>query len=184
MTKKQVAKLATGIGKVSNAIAGAFGQHAKSGNIVTQVCKICVTVFKGKHASKAELSHVADSVARIQGWSEKSSGPRKSEVRKIVRNYLAMPDAMALVAKKSDTFSWLDAMRLLTQLNNDSHNTKQAVAAYLGGTKAKRKVGAIKQLELALGRVMAIDSQASKVVSAQDAILALCGKLDIDCGYE
>ena len=183
MTTKVKDKLVAGIGKVSNAIADAFGKQAKSGNIVTQVCKTCATVFNGRAATDAELKHIAESVTRIQGWSEKSAGPRKSEVRKIVRNYRTLPEAVALLAKKSDTFSWHDAMRLLTQLNNDNNNVKQAVAAMVSNN-ATRKPSAIRQLEAALKRAMSIESEASKVVAAQEGIMALCAKLDIDCGYE
>lgn len=183
MSKKEAPKLATGIGKVSAAIANVYGSLAKSGNIVTQVCKTCATVFKGKHATKAELAHVAENVARLQGWSDKSAGPRKSEVRKIVRNYLAIPEAFELVKAKTDTFSWHDAMRLATQLNNDDHTTRQAVNAYFKGS-AKAKPTAMKQLEAALKRAMAIDSEATKIVAAQDGILSLCNTLGIDCGYE
>ncbi len=182
-TKKTEPSLATGIGKVSTAIANVYGSLAKSGNIVTQVCKTCATVFKGKPATKAELKHVAEGVARLQGWSDKSAGPRKSEVRKIVRNYMALPEAVELVKVKTDTFSWHDAMRLSTQLNNDAHTTRQAVNAFFKGSK-KQKPTAMKQLEAALKRAMSIDSEASKIVSAQDAILSFCNELGIDCGYE
>ncbi len=181
-TKKETPKLATGIGKVSNAIASVYGTLAKSGNIVTQVCKTCATVFKGRPATKAELAHVAESVARLQGWSDKSAGPRKSEVRKIVRNYGAMPEAVELVRAKTEVFSWHDAMRLATQLNNAEFNTRQAVSAFFTHKPAKQS--AIKQLEAALKRAMSIDSQSAKIVGAQDAILAMCDKLGIDCGYE
>ena len=182
-TKTEAPKLATGIGKVSAAIAGVYGSLAKSGNIVTQVCKTCATVFRGKPATKAELKHVAENVARLQGWSDKSAGPRKSEVRKIVRNYLAMPEAVELVRRKTSTFSWHDAMRLATQLNNDGHNTRQAVKAYFNST-AKPKASAIRQLEAALKRAMSIDSEVVKIVGAQDARLEFCNKLGINCGYE
>lgn len=182
-TKAVVPKLAKAIAKVSSAISDVYGSLAKSGNVVTQVCKTCNTVFGGKPATKAELKHVAESVARLQGWSDKSSGPRKSEVRKIVRNYIALPEAVTMVKAKSDTFSWHDAMRLATQLNNDAYNVRQAVNAF-HSRKPKDKPTALKQLERALGRVMAIDSGAAKVIAAQDAVLELCNTLGIDCGYE
>ncbi len=182
-TKKEGPSLAKAIAKVSSAISDVYGSLAKSGNVVTQVCKTCNTVFGGKPATKAELKHVAESVARLQGWSAKSSGPRKSEVRKIVRNYITLPEAVELVKLKSDTFSWHDAMRLATQLNNDAHTTRQAVNAYLN-RKPKKAPSFTKQLESAFGRIMAIDSGAAKVIAAQDGVLELCNTLGIDCGYE
>ena len=175
---KTVVKATTGISKVANAIAKAYATQAESGNVITQVCKIAATVFKGKDANSTDLKEIATNVARLRGWSPASSGPRMSEVRKIVRNYKRIPDAVSTYLKKHDTFSWHTAMRLLTCLNKEPSN---AIALRMMDVSNKEKQTAkpAKVIGLAVSRIMNVDTRASKIVGFQEALESLCETHDI-----
>ncbi len=175
---KTVVKATTGISKVANAIAKAYATQAGSGNVVTQLCKISAQVFKGKDANSTDLKEIASSVARQRGWSPASSGPRMSEVRKIVRNYKRMPEAVAAYLKKHDAFSWHDAMRLLTCLNKEPSN-KVALSLMDASNKTKQAGRPQKVIGLAVSRIMNVDTRTAKIVSFQEALESLCETHDI-----
>ncbi len=175
---KTVVKATAGISKVANAIAKAYATQAGSGNVITQVCKIAASVFKGRDANSADLKEIASSVARQRGWSPASSGPRMSEVRKIVRNYKRVPEAVDAYLKKHDTFSWHDAMRLLTCLNVEPSN-RIAIQRMEASNKDKQANRPAKTIGLAVSRIMNVDTRTAKIVSFQEALETLCETHDI-----
>lgn len=175
---KTVVKPTPGISKVANAIAKAYATQAGSGNVITQVCKIAASVFKSKDANSTDLKEIATSVARQRGWSPASSGPRMSEVRKIVRNYKRMPEAVTAYLNKHESFSWHDAMRLLTCLNREPSN---AIALRLmdKSNATKQAARPAKVIGLAVSRIMNVDSRTAKIVGFQEALESLCESHDI-----
>lgn len=182
MAKKDstpASKVSAGIGKVSTAIAAAYGKHASSGEFLTQVCKICADVFGGKPANSIDQKRVASDVARLRAWSKVSEGPRKSEVRKIVRNYARFDEAAAKYRETNDTFSWHTAMRLLTCLNKEPA-LRPALALMVTGNATKAKVAPLKAVGTAVSRIMNIDTKASKVTKFQTALEHLCITHEID----
>lgn len=175
---KAAVKATAGISKVANAIAKAYATQAESGNVITQVCKIAAQVFKGKDANSTDLKEIAASVARQRGWSPASSGPRMSEVKKIVRQYKRIPEAVTTYLKKHDTFSWHTAMRLITCLGKEPSNAI-ALRAMDVSNKEKQAARPAKVIGLAVSRIMNVDSRASKIVSFQGALESLCETHDI-----
>lgn len=176
---KITGSVSAGIGKVSTAIAAAYGKHASSGEFLTSVCKICDSVFGGKPASSIDQKRVASDVARLRAWTKASEGPRKSEVRKLVRNYARFEEAAAAYRKTSDTFSFHTAMRLLTCLNKEPA-LKPALALMVASNVTKAKAKPLKVIGTAVSRIMNIDTKASKVVGFQTALEKLCEAHSID----
>ena len=182
MTKranKPTAKVSAGIGKVSTAIAAAYSKYQASGQMITKVCKICDDVFGGKPANSIDQKRVASDVARLRGWTKASEGPRKSEVRKIVRNYVRFPEAAAKYQETNTVFSFHTAMRLLTCLNKEPA-LRPALALMSTGNTTRDKVKPLKAVGTAVSRIMNIDTKAVKVVKFQTALETLCETHGID----
>lgn len=175
---KTTVKATAGISKVANAIAKAYATQAGSGNVITQVCKIAASVFRGKDANSTDLKEIASSVARQRGWSPASAGPRMSEVRKIVRNYKRMPEAVAAYLSKHESFSWHDAMRLLTCLNREPSNVI-ALRLMDKSNTSKQAGRPQKVIGLAISRIMNVDTRTAKIVGFQSALETLCETHDI-----
>lgn len=175
---KAVVKPTAGISKVANAIAKAYATQAGSGNVITHVCKIAASVFGGNDANSTDLKDIAASVARQRGWSPASSGPRMSEVRKIVRNYKRMPEAVAAYLKKHESFSWHDAMRLLTCLNREPSNVI-ALRLMDKSNATKQAARPAKVIGLAVSRIMNVDTRTAKIVAFQGALETLCDTHEI-----
>jgi len=166
-----------GASKVAATIAKVFDDVSKQGNIVTQCVSSVRSVYRGVEVPRIDEQFIADNVARIRGWSDKSAGPRKSEVRKIVRNYLKVDEAIAAYRKKSDTFTWHECMRLLTQLNKDQ-SIKQAVTACLV-TSAPAKIAAPKQLASLLARISNLETRSTKIIAFRQDLSKLIDKHNI-----
>ena len=176
---KATVKATVGISKVANAIAKAYATQAESGNVITQVCKVAAQVFKGKDANSTDLKEIAKGVARQRGWTPASAGPRMSEVRKIVRNYKRIPEAVTNYMRKHETFSWHTAMRLITCLNREPA-LNQALKLMDVSNAAKQLAKPAKVIALAVSRIMNVDTRAPKIVNFQTALEALAEKYGVN----
>lgn len=170
-------KCTAGIAAVGVAIAKAYGKQAISGELLDTVITVCERIFGGNPANSIDQKRVAEDVARIQGWTKASEGPRKSEVRKIVRNYNRFGEAALAYKAKHDTFTWHTAMKLLTCLNKEK--TLSKVLALMVGREAVAPKP-MKVMGNAISKIMNLESKAAKVVEFQDALETLCRKQDID----
>lgn len=171
--------LTKGVGKVSTAIANAYGKHAVTGDLLNSVCLICTDVFGGAPANSLDQKKIATDVARIRGWTKASEGPRKSEVRKMVRNYPRFIEAAEKYRETHDNFPWGVAMRLLTCLNREPSLGKALGLMDVGASSREaQKPG--KVMAAAISKIMNIDSKASKIVDIQAGLAALCIKCDVD----
>jgi len=176
-TDKSSEKCTAGIAAVGVAIAKAYGKQAISGELLDTVITVCDRIFNGNPANSIDQKRVAEDVARIQGWTKASEGPRKSEVRKIVRNYNRFGEAADAYRAKHDSFTWHTAMKLLTCLNKEKTLSK-ALALMVGKETAAPKP--MKVMGNAISKIMNLESKAAKVVAFQDALETLCRKQDID----
>ena len=176
MTKQASDKPAVrkGATKVANTIAKVFDTVASGGNVITQCVTSLKSVYRGAEVPTHEEQFIANQVARIRKWSDKSAVARKSEVRKIVRNYLKLDEAVDMYRKKSDTFTWHECMKLLTQLNKDQ-TTRQAVNACLT-TAAPTKVPAPKQIANLLTRISNVETRSAKIIAFRKDLAKLCEK--------
>ena len=113
-------------------------------------------------------------MARIQRWTPKSAGPRKSEVRKMVRNYRTIPEALQVFAKRNGGVSWHEAMKLLTQLNKGL-TIRQAVTACFA-TAVAANVPAPKVLAALLTRISNIETRSAKIIAFRQDLSKLCAK--------
>lgn len=163
-----------GATKVANTIAKVFDAVASGGNIVTQCVSSLRSVYRGAEVPTHEVKFIADNVARIRGWSDSSAGPRKSEVRKIVRNYLKLDEAIAMYRKKSESFTWHECMKLLTQLNKDQ-SLRQAVTACLVSAEPAT-VPAPKRLSNLLTSISNIETRSAKIIAFRKDLSKLITK--------
>ncbi len=161
-----------GAGKVAAAIAKVYEVVGQGGNIVTQLCKSANAVYKGETIPKRDLKTIADTVARLRNWSPVSAGPRKSEVRKMLRVYDRLPEAIVAYGRKHDTFPWHAAMKLARCLNREP-SLKQALAL-MDSSKVADKGSPLTQVSKAASRLINIDtSSGSKARKFQDAVESL-----------
>jgi hypothetical protein len=105
--------------------------------------------------------------------------PRKSEVRKIVRQYPRINEAVEKYTATHDNFTWHTAMRLITCLHREPALNK-ALALMDAGNAKKGKVTAIKACGQSVSRIMNLDTTAKKIVDFQNALESLCEKHGIN----
>lgn len=174
MAAKEKVQVNKGATKVASTIAKVFDTVSKQGNIITQCVTSVKAVYRGAEVPVADERFIADNVARIRGWSEASAGPRKSEVRKIVRNYLTIPEAIQLYMKKADSFTWHEAMQLLTQLNKGL-TVRQAVAAMVSKPDAAAP-SALKVFASCITKIQNLETRSQKVIGFRKDLVKLLDK--------
>ena len=174
MSKQEKPVVNKGATKVASAVSKVLGDVAKQGNIITQCVSAVKSVYRGAEVPKADLSFIANKVAQQRNWSEASAGPRKSEVRKIVRAYMSIPEAVKLYTAKHDNFTWHTCMRLVTQLNKDQ-TVKQAVAAMVA-TNAANKPTALKVFAAAITRITNLETRSPKIIAFRKDLSKLLDK--------
>lgn len=175
MAESKVSKGAT---RVANAISTVLGKVAKQGNVVTQCVSTLASVYGGKPVPKQDVNAIANTVARLRGWSSASMGPRKSEVRKIVRQYPRIAEAVKAYTATHDNFTWHTAMRLITCLHREPA-LNQALALMNASNSAK-EITPIKACGTAVSRIMNLDTTASKIVAFQNGLESLAEKHGIN----
>jgi hypothetical protein len=176
--KGKTSTVSRGAGKVAAAIAKVYGVVAQNGNVITQCVSSAQSVYRGAAIPKADLSVIADTVARLRKWTPTSAGPRKSEVRKILRVYTRLPEAIQAYCKKHDSFTWHTAVKLARCLNREP-SLRQALA--LMDRKAESKaITPLKACGNAVSKIMNLDTRTSKIVGFQNALEALAETHGID----
>ena len=179
MSKKtSTAPVNKGAGKVAAAIAKVYGIVAQNGNVITQCVTSAHAVYKGADIPKKDLSAIADKVAQLRKWTPASSGPRKSEVRKILRVYPRLPEAITAYARKHDSFTWHTAVKLARCLGREP-----ALNKALALMDAMPKADPATPLELcgkATRRLINLDTTSgSKARKFQDAVQEIAESMGI-----
>lgn len=170
-TKEKVNK---GASKVASTIAKVFDTVSKQGNIITQCVTSVKAVYRGAEVPAMDERYIADAVARTRGWSPASAAARKSEVRKIVRNYLTIPEAVQLYAKKHAGLTWHQAMGLLTQLNKGLTPRKAVLAMSVKAEAAV--VPAPKQIAALLTRISNVETRSQRIIKFRKDLSLLSAK--------
>lgn len=171
-------KVSKGASKVAAAIAKVYGVVAQGGNVITQCVTSAQSVYKGADIPKRDLSVIADTVARLRNWTPASAGPRKSEVRKILRVYTRLPEAIKAYTAKHDSFTWHTAVKLARCLNREP--ALRCALALMDASSKAAKVTPMKALSQQVSRIMNIDTTTAKVVKFQDSLERLCEAQGID----
>lgn len=174
MSKETKVEVRKGATKVASGIAKVFDTVSKQGNILTQCVTSVRSVYRGAEVPVVDERFIADNVARIRNWSKASEGPRKSEVRKIVRNYALIPEAMQLYQKKHDTFTWHTAMKLVTKLNG-GNTPRQAVAAMVA-TSDSAPPNALKVFASCITRIVNLETRSQKIIAFRKDLSKLLDK--------
>ena len=105
-------------------------------------------------------------------------GPRKSEVRKIVRQYPRIAEAVKAYTATHDNFTWHTAMRLITCLTREPA-LNQALAL-MDASNSARETTPIKACGTAVSRIMNLDTTAKRIVAFQNGLESLAEKHGID----
>ena len=177
--KKDAPKVSKGATRVANTIAKVFGAVAKQGNVVTQCVTSLVQVYGGNAVPKQDVNAIADTVARLRGWSAASMAPRKSEVRKIVRQYPRIAEAVDRYADTHDSFTWHTAMRLITCLHREPALNK--ALALMDASNSAKEITPIKACGSAVSRIMNLDVRGgSRIGEFQSALETLCDTHNIN----
>lgn len=171
-------KVSKGATRVANAISTVLGKVAKQGNVITQCVTSLQNTYGGKPVPKADVNAIANTVARLRGWSASSMAPRKSEVRKIVRQYPRIAEAVERYTETHDNFTWHTAMRLITCLHREP-SLAQALKLMDASNTAKA-ITPTKACGQAVSRIMNLDTQSKSIVNFQNALESLCEKHNIN----
>ena len=179
MAKKETAaQVNKGAGKVAAAIAKVYGIVAQNGNVITQCVTSAMSVYKGADIPKRDLSAIADKVAMLRKWTPASSGPRKSEVRKILRVYPRLPEAITAYARKHDSFTWHTAVKLARCLGREPALNK--ALALMDSGPAKPEASPLVLCGRACKRLISVNSTGgSKARKFQDAVQDIAEQMDI-----
>ncbi|MCK5318858.1 MAG: hypothetical protein KAJ55_13160 [Anaerolineales bacterium] len=172
------AKVSKGATRVANAISTVLGNVAKQGNVITQCVTSLVKVYGGKPVPKQDVNAIANTVARLRGWSAASMAPRKSEVRKIIRQYPRIVEAVERYTATHNDFTWHTAMRLITCLHREPA-LNQALKL-MDVSNAAKQITPIKACGSAVSRIMNLDTSAAKIVAFQNDLEALAEKHSIN----
>jgi len=176
--KKVKASVHRGAGKVASAIAKVYESIDSGGNILTQVCKSAAQVYKGAVIPKPDLKFIAQNVARLREWTPASGQTRMSEVRKILRVYDRLPEAIAAYTSKHDTFTWHTAVKLARCLNREP-SLKHALALM----EVKQKAAQVSPLQAcgkACHRLINLETTGgSKARKFQDAVQDIAESMGI-----
>lgn len=177
--KQDKPKVNKGATKVANAIAKVYEIVGNQGNVVTQCVTSAMSVYKGAKVPKADLSFIADNVARIRSWTVMSAKVRKSEVRKILRVYDRLPEAIDAYTAKHDSFTWHTAVKLARCL--DREPALRSALALMDAKSASVSITPAKALSAAIGRAMNVEARSgTSAAKFQIALEQLCETHNID----
>ncbi len=171
-------KVSKGATRVANAISTVLGKVAKQGNVITQCVTSLQNVYGGKPVPKQDVNAIANTVARLRGWSATSMAPRKSEVRKIVRQYPRIAEAVEKYTSQHESFTWHTAMRLITCLHREP-SLAQALKL-MDASNAAKTITPIKACGSAVSRIMNLDTTAKRIVDFQNGLESLADKHGIN----
>ncbi len=105
--------------------------------------------------------------------------PRKSEVRKIVRQYPRIAEAVDRYADTHDSFTWHTAMRLITCLHREPALNK--ALALMDASNSAKEITPIKACGSAVSRIMNLDVRGgSRIGEFQSALESLCDTHNIN----
>lgn len=173
MAKAKTETPRKGAGIVANAVAKAIGVVDNSGSLVDSIIASAKRIYKGKDIPDVDLSFIANEVARQRKWSAKSRDVRMSEVRKLVRNYQVLPEAIKKFRAKSSTCTFHQVVKLARALQSPANKTvASAVKACLTVKQADAPTPTV-QLNTALTRIASIPLRAPKQVAFRKALFAL-----------
>jgi hypothetical protein len=148
-TKQTVAKDA--VQKVGAALANAYTSVEMSASHLDTVCRIAREAFGGAAISDDDQKRIVERMAQERGdaWTEETATVRKSEARKILQSYTALPEAIATV-REDGACDWRGGIKLARLIVKHEGYAKAAVEAFKaegGGKKVtpeQRAAGALK----------------------------------------
>ncbi len=175
--KKTEAKVNKGAAKVANVIAKVYEIVGKSGNVVTQCVTSAQSVYKGATIPQQDLVFIANNVSRIRKWTSASATVRKSEVRKILKQYTRLPEAIDAYCAKHDTFTWHSAVKLARCLDREP---AMRPALALMEARVAEADSPLKALGKAVSKAMNVDTKTVRIVAFQEGLEQLCEQHNIN----
>lgn len=167
------------VNAISSAIAKGLAEVNGTGSLLTQVCKIAFSMFKGKAIPKPDMLAILDDLTRRMGWKGATADVRRSEYRSVLMQYHVLPEAMSAFAKRTNRCSWHDGIALSRLLKSNSVTKAVAKHATRGGKKAeapKSRSDAKAQAATAIKRVLKLPKLERAFL---EQLRELCGEYGI-----
>jgi hypothetical protein len=123
------------VNAISSAIAKGLAEVNGTGSLLTQVCKIAFSMFKGKAIPKPDTLAILDDLTRRMGWKGATADVRRSEYKSVLAQYHVLPEAMSAFEKRAQRCSWHDGIALSRLLK--SNGVSKAVAKHATRGKSK-----------------------------------------------
>jgi hypothetical protein len=123
----------TVVSQVAAALANGFASVEGSANILESICKTVMSAYKGKEIPADEQTAIVDRMVAERGdaWQESTAAARKSEAKRVLQSYNALPEAIALVRKESGgACNWRDGMALARLIVKNDGDVKAAVKGF------------------------------------------------------
>lgn len=122
-----------------NAISGAITRGLRevngTGSLLTQVCKVAQSMYRGKAIPKIDVAAILDDLAQRMGWKGDASNVRRSEYKSVLAQYHVLPEAMAALVARQGRCTWHDGIALSRLLK--SGGVAKAVSQHAKRGKSK-----------------------------------------------
>jgi hypothetical protein len=167
-----------------NAVAGAIANGLKTvngtGSLLTQVCKVAHSMFKGKAIPSVDVAAILDDLSARMGWKGGTASVRRSEYKSVLVVYEKLGEAMAIFQKRAGKCTWHDGIALSRLLKKNTP-TKSAQLHHKrpnAGNKLSPadRGSAKKQVAVAVKRII---KMAKLEKPFRDALAELCGEYGI-----
>lgn len=123
------------VAAISTALARGLREVNGTGSLLTQVCKIAQSMFRGKAIPKLDLQAILDDLSARMGWKGATADVRRSEYKSVLVSYHMLPEAMREFEARMSRCSWHDGIALSRLLK--SNGVKAAVTKHASRGKAK-----------------------------------------------
>jgi len=162
-------------------VSDAIGNATNQVSIVTQCVNACRSHFGGDVPLKEDCADFANKVAEYRGWSEASAKARKSEVRKVVRNYGRLDSACKAVAKASESFTWHNAVKVARLLNKMPKASDTAIVrAYFESPPSNAQTPTEKSMRLIKNFINVKGRKSADVIALRTAVEKVCADRGIE----
>jgi hypothetical protein len=182
LTAKHVG-LNAGADAVASAVVVALDAVGQQGNILMDVAVAAAKAYRGADVSEVDLQYIANEVARMKNWDEATAKQGRSRVRKIVRQYKRIPEAMAMYKKTNPEFAWHVGMKLVTCLSKKINNKPVSIASAVKAmrTQTTAKINAAKKIKSLLKSIANVETQSPTLIAFRKALAGLIKNHKVVC---
>ena len=167
---------------IATTIAKGLATVNGTGSLLTQVCKVARSMFKGKPIPKVDIDAILDDLVSRMGWKGPTADVRRSEYKSVLAQYDKLEEAMEAFKKRSGKCTWHDGIAL-SRLLKSNPPSKAAIAhgkrGHSGTTTPGHKVpraDAKKRVAVSVKSLLKLTKLEREF---RDALAELCGEFGI-----